>query len=317
MTRRLLAVPIALLVFGLGCSDSTPAPRSATGGSSGVPGTGGVGGIGGVGGTPWVPACETSALCLACPLDEVRCSDPSDCGEGYVCLESGCNTGEGLAIQICAFAGGSFCEDDEQCPEGYVCTDLGVEGSRCVKTTPGCDSDFDCVVGFSCEDGGCVDRRVPCVFDRDCPMSHVCELIGLSGFCHRLHQDCESELECAGLAPGCVDIDGDGRTECAGSHEPNQSSPVVCVNADCLEPGAPVCELSQVGSATVCGRYGLCADDGGCVDGFACVALWNDGRKECVPTGGSCSHLTDCPPRQVCASPRSGGPPSCQAGAAL
>jgi hypothetical protein len=33
-----------------------------------------------------------------------------------------------------------------------------------------------------------------------------------------------------------------------------------------------------------------------------------------VPNGGSCSSFTDCPIRQVCASPRDGGAPSCQAG---
>jgi hypothetical protein len=37
---------------------------------------------------------------------------------------------------------------------------------------------------------------------------------------------------------------------------------------------------------------------------------------ECVPTPGpgDCDQVTDCPLQQVCAAPRNGGPPSCQAG---
>ncbi|MGB5284673.1 MAG: hypothetical protein WBN29_09170 [Polyangiales bacterium] len=51
-----------------------------------------------------------------------------------------------------------------------------------------------------------------------------------------------------------------------------------------------------------------------CASGVECVALWPDGRKECVETGGTCSYIADCPEQQVCASARLGGPPSCQAG---
>jgi hypothetical protein len=72
-----------------------------------------------------------------------------------------------------------------------------------------------------------------------------------------------------------------------------------------------------VGSLTTCGQYGLCLSNADCADSsFECVALWQDGRAECVSTGGSCSNITDCSVRQVCATPRSGGPPSCQVGTA-
>ena len=54
--------------------------------------------------------------------------------------------------------------------------------------------------------------------------------------------------------------------------------------------------------------------DGDCAEGFTCTGLWPDGRRECVPDGGSCASYADCPVRQVCASPREGGAPSCQVG---
>ena len=108
-----------------------------------------------------------------------------------------------------------------------------------------------------------------------------------------------------------ADIDGDGRKECAGAPD---SDGVACVNAGCASPSAPVCEVSLVGSITDCGQYGLCLSSADCASGFGCVALWPDGRKECVPTGGSCDRITDCAERQVCASTRFGGAPNCQAG---
>jgi len=314
MTHRWLALPVMALAFcvGVGCGESAGSPRANPGGAGGA---GAAGGAGGTGGEPWVPLCQTNPLCPACPDDAIVCEGEGGCDANFACIESGCASNEGTPIRICALTTAPFCQTDLDCPEGRVCLDLGEEGYRCVKTTAGCDSDLDCVFGFSCEDGGCVDRRVPCVLDADCPVSHTCETVGLSSFCHRVHLDCEFELDCAGIAPRCEDIDGDGRTECAGSPEPNDPSPTACVSSSCGDASAPVCELSQVGSQTVCGRYGLCVDDDDCVDGFECVGLWTDGRKECVPTGGSCAHITDCPVQQVCASSRAGGPPACQAGA--
>ncbi|MGB5812797.1 MAG: hypothetical protein WBG86_19845 [Polyangiales bacterium] len=311
MIQRCLVLPVLILALCAGCTDGGGERRSGTGGTAGSDGTGGTSGTGGT--TP-IPQCQVGNLCAACPADEDRCEQASDCAPGHTCIQSGCATLEGNPIQICVLASGSFCRDDDDCPGERVCTDLGIEGLRCVKTTPGCDSDFDCVLGFLCEEEECVDRRVPCVHDDDCPMSHVCEGIDVSRFCHRVHQVCEGELDCAGIAPRCVDIDGDGTTECAGSSEPNAPSPVACVNADCADPFAPVCEVSEAGSTSVCGQYGLCLDGDDCTDGFECVGLWTDGHKECVPEGGTCSRIVDCPERQVCASPRSGGPPACQAG---
>ncbi len=321
MPQRWLIFQIIALALCVGCSESSSSPRcnspdstdpscNSTGGTGG----GGVGGTGGIGGEPIVPFCETGPLCAACPDSRDVCEPSVGCDNGFACIESGCATNEGELIHVCALEPASFCLNNSDCPEGRACTDLGEEGLRCVKSTPGCASHFDCIIGFSCEDGACVDRRVPCVLDADCPVSHVCETIQLSSFCQRVHHDCEGELDCGVLAPRCVDIDGDGRNECAGSPTPNEPSPPACVNLDCAGTASPVCELSQAGNTTVCGAYGLCLTDEDCVGGFNCVELWPDGRKECVPSGGDCAHITDCDLRQVCASPRTGGPPRCQAG---
>ena len=144
-------------------------------------------------------------------------------------------------------------------------------------------------------------------------MNFVCEAFGSQKFCVRIHQDCEQELDCAGIAPRCEDIDGDGQKECAAPYDPNAASPTACVNSECLDPERPVCEVSDDMRSAVCGRYGLCLTGDDCAEGFDCVLSWPDGRGECVP-GGDCTSVTDCPERQVCASPRAGGAAACQAG---
>jgi hypothetical protein len=301
MAYRWLGVLALLAVGSIGCENSE---------SGDARGTGGVGGDDG----SQIP-CVTSTLCLACPSGP-QCDTSQDCAAGFACIESGCDDLDGAPINQCVFAGGGACESDAECSSDRKCIEVpGEEVMRCVKTTPGCDADSDCVLGFSCEESSCVDRRVPCILDADCPKSHFCHRFDATGFCRRMHQSCDNEFDCAGIAPRCDNVDGDvdGTTECAGTFNPNAVPPQACLNSMC-SGATPVCEVGEDSGFTDCGQYGLCRDAADCADGFECVALWLDGRSECVPVGGSCSHITDCPARQVCASPRDGGAPECQAG---
>ena len=320
MAYRWLGVLALTAACSFGCENSGSGDPRGVGGMGGSGGDGGAAGVGGVGGTGGVAgaggsqaSCTTSVLCRSCP-SEGFCDTNDDCSVGSVCIESGCSSAEGSAIRQCVFAGGGACNTTADCPAGRECEEVPDEGDRCVKTTPGCDTRFDCVLGFSCEAGTCVDRRVPCDLDPDCPKNHTCLGTMSSSFCVRIQRDCLEEFNCIGLAPRCADIDGDGNKECAGVFDPNEPSPSACVNADCGDASAPVCETAAIGSGTRCGQYGLCLDDTDCAAGFSCLALWPDGRKECVPSGGSCSSFSDCPPQQTCAASREGGAPSCQVG---
>jgi hypothetical protein len=326
MAFRSLALSVGFLVILWGCGESPGDPR-ISGGSSGGGGTAGSGGSAGSGGTAGsggssgsggggVVDCTTSLLCLSCPSGSF-CETDGDCSVGFSCIETGCDDVGGQALKQCTFAGGGACDPpDEQCSNGRECVDVPGEGKRCVKTTPGCDTSFDCVLGFACENGSCVDRRVPCdPQDEQCPKNHVCGGTTNSNFCRRIHQGCEFDFDCVDLAPRCEDIDGDLKKECAGTFDLNDPMSNACTNAQCVNASAPVCEAASFGSTTQCGQYGLCLGDGDCAAGFSCLELWPDGRMECVLDGGSCSSFADCPmPRQVCASPRDGGAPSCQAG---
>ena len=323
--------PVAL--FGCGDSGTTPFARGfggtggagAFGGAGGSAGAGGVGasggeaGFGGAGGAGG--KCFTSSLCPECPED-LPCEDDLDCDPGSTCVPTGCGKLEGGAIKLCQDAPGGPCLDcvagDPLCPAcraGYTCESVNPLIQLCVKTElEGCVDDFDCIVGFSCESGECVDRRVPCADTTDCPHGYVCSIGGASKFCLRVSRPCVTEGDCPDLVPLCADVDGDGINECAGSSDPAAVEPEPCLNETCA--AGSVCEVVSSNKST-CGDFGLCMSDDDCPDGFVCRLMWADGRTECVPDGPSCEP-TECPTNQVCGSPRSGvAPPSCQDGIGL
>lgn len=264
-------------------------------------------------------ACKTNALCHSCP-DSFLCDTDDDCAfSGYVCVASGCETHAGAPIKQCQPSRGGSCVDESECPNAsnYDCIPVGASGSRCVRVTPGCSGPteaYDCVPGFSCEAGACVDRRVPCDDYTDCPKNHVCTTTPTASFCVRVFRSCHIDEDCSGFGKYCADIDGDGSKECAGELGTSEQA---CVNADC-ETSSPVCEAGATGTSAACGDHGLCLSTSDCDTGFACVQLGQDGRKECVPNGvAGCATSADCSVQQVCAAPRNGNdPPSCQAGTA-
>ncbi|HSN84873.1 MAG TPA: hypothetical protein VLS88_19985, partial [Polyangiales bacterium] len=208
----------------------------------------------------------------------------------------------------------------DECPNAsdYDCIQVGTGSSRCIRTAGGCEpqtESYDCAPGFFCEAGSCVDRRLACESDFDCPKSHICHASPNYGFrfCARVHRTCHRETDCSWLGVSfgsyCENVDGDLRKECAGELVSSPGS--ACLNSDCNTNDAPVCEPNASGDLATCGRYGLCLTNDDCVSGFECLGLGRDGRKECVPTGGSCDRSSECSAGEVCASPRSGDPPSC------
>jgi hypothetical protein len=307
----------------LGSGGSTGSGGSAgSGGIAGSAGTGGSGGSAGIGGTAGTGAeCVTNALCPICPSSSL-CNTGDDCAfSGSVCIASGCATHGGDPIKQCVPAWAGSCSSVTDCPNptDYECAQVGAGGKRCIRVTPGCNpatETYDCAPGFSCENGACVDRRVPCDSYEDCPRSHICITTPTSKYCTRVSRTCHINEDCSWLGNAlgsfCADVDGDGVDECTGERD---STGEACVSSDC--GGSSVCESGAVGSAASCGDYGLCRFNSDCGSGFECVGLWQDGRKECVPTGGTCDQVTDCDPQQVCAAPRTGNnAPSCQSGSA-
>lgn len=257
------------------------------------------------------PYCNTSALCPSCPNPALLCDAENPCPIGQVCISTGCDD-----FARCFVAGGGACVLDEDCGDSaYRCEpELG----RCLRIDPGCEDSNDCIAGFACENGACVDRRVPCVVGADCPHGFTCFFASPDQrFCRRIGRPCVDDVDCLTLGVPCGDVDGDLTRECMPSLTPNTPDAVSCANAQCTDPIAPVCESTVQGTAAICGTFGPCTTVADCADGFECRDLWGDGRPECVLPAGSCQEdPTLCPERTVCASARPSEPPSCVSGAA-
>ncbi|MGB8223936.1 MAG: hypothetical protein WCF10_15215, partial [Polyangiales bacterium] len=292
---------IALLALTVACGDASPpgfppfigsggtsgtggmggissGGTSGTGGMSGTGGTnntGGNGGTGGSGGTAGsggsLGPCTTSALCHTCPTQNQNlCETDSDCFTGYVCVPSGCETHQGVAISQCQPSRGGSCSSVAECPNDtdYACAKVGAGSERCLRVTSGCTGpteSYDCPLGFSCEASTCVDRRVPCDNFIDCPKNHVCKLGPNSNFCVRVYQTCHLDQDCAGLGTFCENVDNDSPAtkECVG-----QLGADPCVNSACASSSAPVCEAGGSGTTATCGDYGLCLNNDDCDTGF-------------------------------------------------
>jgi hypothetical protein len=254
--------------------------------------------------------CEIGGVCRACPDPDALCDSENPCAVGEVCITTRCED-----LSRCFVIGGGACQDDEDCANPAYACDPTI--NRCLRIEPGCDDSNDCVAGFACEDGACTDRRVPCESGADCPHGFACRFAAADQrFCRRITRPCAIDLDCLTLGVPCGDADGDGSRECMPSLMPNAPNAVSCDNVECILD-APVCEVSIEGLSAVCGQFGLCASSEDCADGFECLDLWGDGRKECVLLGGSCVDSRDCEPPQLCGSPRTGAPPLCISGAAI
>jgi len=244
-------------------------------------------------------------------MDAAPSEDPC---EGYV--EPGCGGGCPLGT-VCAddVCGGRACVPGRPC---LVAADCG--GAECVGADPAgdvrgicaasmgpCGSSLDCPMGFACEDGSCVNRRIPCfvVADR-CPRGYVCAMDpgDASEFCVPAMVRCTSDAQCeVGLR--CRDVDGDGLQECIGSE--------LCeTNADCRDEGR--CGVEPSSTTSACMLDGACGGDSGCAPDRHCVDLTGGDAAPRCELSGSCASNADCPEGQVCAAPALGLAPTCLGG---
>lgn len=230
-----------------------------------------------------------------CTPEAPSCAGGTACPTGRRCTTNSCG------VQLCERAG-AVCTVAMDCATGSDCT-----GGLCVSGSGGCHDSRDCPDGYACEGAvgarSCVDRRVPCTFDTSCPNGFLCLVTyDETPFCVPFNRPCSSDAACFGGGP-CVDIDGDGRTEC------NAMAGVCRANTDC--PARLTCGLDAERITPRCINYGPCRDAAACPSGYECRDAWGDGVRLCVPAGGSCTTSADCPVRQVCAVPAVGGAPRC------
>lgn len=217
------------------------------------------------------------------------------CATGTRCEDDGCGGRRCIAE-------GHPCVDASDCPAGGTCAAVGA-GSVCRPPAGVCRDDRECPVGFGCEAGACVDRRVLCDNELNtCPVGYVCDYALRQGqaFCRRWDTPCTRAENCP--QPGaCFDIDGDGARECV-PPEPE------CVASTCAGMGT-VCGAQAQSKRYSCGPLGSCGVQT-CAAPNVCVDYAGDGRPFCAPAG-SCDEHSDCPAQQLCALPHLEMTPRC------
>ncbi len=239
-------------------------------------------------------------FCACEPPVGADCSSgPGVCPSGQTCQPDRCG-------MHCA-ASGAACNTDMDCPAGATC-DCPDPAAGCMigfcRGTP-CTDSRTCPLGFACESGGCVNRRILCGTESTCPFGYVCNTALSGGTCVRVMRHCDTTLACTHTLPDaqqCVDVDGDGTGECQLSAGP------CLTNADCSMAGT--CTPRAIPALASCGRFGPCRTAADCLGGQECRDLFGDGIRECVDPGG-CTNTMGCPAGQVCATPSTGGPPAC------
>ncbi len=225
------------------------------------------------------------------PVPPPTCGD--GCAPGFVCVDAFCGGEECLP--------GRPCGDDDDCGSG-ACIGEPDSPGICEAGDGSCAADDDCVYGFACESGECVDRRIPCGFhETNCPRGYTCSFAVFEGLpiCVPASVRCDTGAQCE-LGASCVDVDGDGMTECllAGRCETNE---------DC-ETGTS-CGVDPATSQASCEPDGACRM-GECADGYMCADT-GSGVPRCVAMGGSCATNTDCPVGSICGAIAAADPLRC------
>jgi hypothetical protein len=232
------------------------------------------------------------------PCDSIPATTPCTaeiCGESMRCVSNGCGSTH------CVPAGHP-CGDLRDCPSGAVCASTP-RGRACVRPL-GCTDSRECPLGFSCDGGACVDRRIACGPLSPCPYGYVCGGTDLGGapFCVRLHTRCFNTAACPFPGAQCTDLTGDGERECTITGSCSS-------NSDCGT--GQQCSYQPTTRSTGCVTFGPCQGDADCASGSTCSDLWGDGIGECAKVGGSCTSTAACTAFALCATPESGSPPSC------
>ena len=246
---------------------------------------------------------------IALPKTDAQVINPDPCGaaENIDRCATGCDEGFHCVPDLCdgsACVPGRPCQDGSDCPSG-VCISQNDREGICQAELETCGSSKGCPLGFWCEEGSCIDRRVPCsITFFGCPRGFMCTVVSFSGrsFCVPNHVRCMRSEQCE-LGMDCIDIDGDGKRECA--------PPGVCTsNSDCegLNEG---CSVNPSISLSECSMDGPCGN-GECSEQRECVDITGgEAAPHCIVREGECRVNSECPTQQICASPSIDERPRC------
>ncbi len=156
-------------------------------------------------------ACVSTPLGMICARSSPSCETSRDCPVGFSCDTSAC---------VDRRIGCTTSDFEDTCPFNFVCNN-GLGAAFCERAMPRCETDAQCNVVSRCVDVE-GDGARECVFPGLCDALSDCAPATM-GSCgtepSRLVADCidaglcRTSADCFG-ARTCVDLWGDGQTEC-------------------------------------------------------------------------------------------------------
>ncbi len=199
---------------------------------------------------------------------------------------------------------GRGCETDDDCSTG-ACDEAS---GRCQPSTGDCTVSRDCPLGFDCESGTCVDRRISCwsTARQVCPLGYVCfSPQQARAFCTRVFEPCQRTAQC-GPSSVCEDRTLDGHGECVADGP---------CPASCPEGEGCGFEPSLGGREASCQPYHVCHFDTDCpAQAPKCLDPGPDRPGQCAPATGQCTSNDDCSSPAICGMKFLGAAPSCIGG---
>lgn len=235
-------------------------------------------------------ACRPQAPSMA------ACSAASDCASWEACLEGVCKRVQSepgvdrcAGVQCpsatwCERATGTCHTGQQPCDTSLDCTGEKRSCDRLFGVCRECTLDDDCISGWTCDRGACVNRRPECSSDQGCrPPSTIC-----------------TQTQCT---PGC------GTDGCAANETCDLESGRCADGASCTERGCPngeSCDTTS-GACQVSGLGATCTNDQGC-PGPRAICESGVCAPGCMENGGPfCGTDRICDP----SSGRCIAPPAC------
>lgn len=217
--------------------------------------------------------------------DPVECSVPSDCDDGFTCLdgacvpeepETGCDPACGGETPFCDEARDTCvaCLDDDHCGEGFRC-----DAGACVELV-GCETSDECGEETPvCAGGVCV----TCSDTEGCGEGFVCDTSVSGGQCVTCTdtRGCGAGLVCdtsvdGGQCVTCTETVGCGAGRICDTDVPGGACIVCSTDDHC--PGDLLCDTGVEGGACV-----NCIDDESCGEGLLCDTSVRGNRcVECI-----------------------------------